>query len=103
MHFTSPQNSLPNRTGNNATHELDIARWAMDSSKPNWKAGKVTFRDPSDSEMKALTWEEGFVTSYEETIPHVKDSPDDQIYESFEISAHKLVIGDAEIDNRWEE
>ena len=42
--------------------KTDIARWAMDSSKPNWKAGKVTFKDPSDSAMKELTWEEGFIT-----------------------------------------
>ena len=35
--------------------KTDIARWAMDSSKPNWKAGKVTFKNPSDSEMKTLT------------------------------------------------
>jgi hypothetical protein len=81
----------------------DIARWAMDSSKPNWKAGKVTFRNPDDQEMKTLTWEEGFITSYEELIPHIKNNPDDQVFETFEISAHKVTIGDAEIDNRWEE
>jgi len=81
----------------------DLARWAMDSSKPNWKAGKVTFKTPDDSEMKQLSWEEGFITKYEETIPHVKANPDDQVYEYLEISCHKLVIGDAEIDNRWEE
>ncbi|NMC45115.1 MAG: hypothetical protein GYA46_14435 [candidate division Zixibacteria bacterium] len=81
----------------------DIARWAMDSSKPNWKAGKVTFKDTSDSVMKELTWEEGFVTRYEEHIPHIKARPDDQVFEYFEISCHKLTIGSASIDNRWEE
>ena len=25
----------------------DIARWAMDSSEPNWKAGKVTIKNPN--------------------------------------------------------
>ncbi len=81
----------------------DIARWAMDSSKPNWKAGRVIFRNPDDASMKELIWEEGFITKYEEQIPHVKDHPDDQVREYFEISCHKLVVGDAEIDNRWEE
>lgn len=81
----------------------DIARWAMDSSKPNWKAGRVTLRNPDDAAMKELTWEEGFITKYEEMVPHIKDRPDDQVYEYFEISCHKLAIGDAEIDNRWEE
>ncbi len=83
--------------------KADIARWAMDSSKPNWKAGKVSFKTPDDSEMKALTWDEGFITKYEEVVPHIKDSPDAQVYEYFEISSHKITIGDAEIDNRWEE
>ena len=82
----------------------DISRWAMDSSQPNWKSGKVVFKDPkSESTMKELTWEEGFITRYEEVIPHVKERPDDQVYEYFEISCHRLSIGDAQIDNRWEE
>jgi type VI secretion system TssD-like protein len=82
----------------------DISRWAMDSSQPNWKAGKIIFKDPkSESTMKELTWEEGFITKYVETIPHVKMNPDDQVFEYFEISCHRLAIGDAQIDNRWEE
>lgn len=81
----------------------DIARWAMDSGKPNWKAGTVLFKNPDDATMKTLTWEDGFVTKYEETVPHIKTRPDDQVFEHFEISCHKLMIGDAEIDNRWEE
>jgi len=81
----------------------DIARWAMDSSQPNWKAGKVTFKNTSDATMKELSWEEGFISRYEEVVPHIKDKPDEQVYEYFEISCHKLSIGDAEIDNRWEE
>ncbi len=81
----------------------DIARWAMDSSQPNWKAGKVTIKNPNDATMKELSWEEGFITKYEEIVPHVKDSPDEQVYEYFEISCHKLTVGDAFIDNRWEE
>ena len=81
----------------------NVARWAMDSSKPNWKAGKVTFKNPDDATMKELSWEEGFITKYEERIPHIKNSADEQVQEYFEISCHKLMIGDAEIDNRWEE
>ncbi len=81
----------------------DIARWATDSSQPNWKSGKVTFKDPDDSDMKELSWEDGFITKYEETVPHIKDNPGDQIYEYFEISCHKLRIGEAELDNLWEE
>ena len=81
----------------------DIARWAMDSSKPNWKSGKVTFKNPNDATMKELNWENGFITFYEEHVPHIKDRPDDQMWEEFEISCQKLTISDAEIDNLWEE
>lgn len=81
----------------------DVARWAMDSSKPNWKKGKVTFRKTDMAELKTLTWENGFVTFYEEHVPNVKDHPDEQMWEEFEISCQKLVVKDAEIDNRWEE
>jgi hypothetical protein len=81
----------------------DIARWAMDSSKPNWKSGKVTLKSPDDATMKELTWENGFITFYSESVPHIKKVPDDQIYEEFEISCQILKIADAEIDNRWQE
>lgn len=84
---------------------VEIARWAMNSSKPNWKGGRVIFRDPDnvDATMKELVWQNGFITSYEEHVPHVKDNPDDQMWEEFEISCQILTIGDAEIDNLWEE
>lgn len=91
------------RIARESDENADIARWAMDSSKPNWKAGKVLFKNPDDATMKELSWEDGFITKYEETVPHIKQRPDDQVYECFEISCHKLVIADAEIDNRWEE
>ena len=80
-----------------------IAAWAMDTSQPNWKAGSVTFKKPDDSEMKVLSWEEVFITRFEERVPHIKVKPDDQVYEYFEISCRKLNIGGASIDNRWEE
>ncbi|MCK4538977.1 MAG: hypothetical protein KAV42_09300 [Candidatus Krumholzibacteria bacterium] len=82
---------------------VDIARWAMDSSKPNWKNGKVTFRNPDDATMKELTWENGFITAYQEHVPHIKNNPDEQLWEEFEISCEKLSINDAEIDNLWQE
>jgi hypothetical protein len=80
----------------------DIARWAMDSSEPNWKSGNVTFKNPDDSEMKVLEWRSGFVTKYIETVPHIKDDPSDQVFEYFEVSCAWLKVGDAEIGNRWE-
>ena len=77
---------------------VDIVRWAMDSSKTNFKNGSVKFKNPDDADMKELKWEEGFITAYHETIPHVKQNPDDQVFEYFEISCHRVMIGDAERD-----
>jgi len=82
---------------------VDITRWASNSSKTNFKNGSVKFKNPDDNDMKELTWEEGFIVKYTETIPHIKQKPDDQVFEYFEISCHKLKIGDADVDNRWEE
>lgn len=79
----------------------DIARWAMDSSEPNWKGGKVTFMTPDNKVMKELTWKNGFISKYEEHVPHTKEHPDDQMFEYFEISCASLAIGDAEIFNLW--
>jgi len=81
---------------------VDIARWAMDTSKPNWKSGKVTFYNKDSAVMKELAWTDGFITRFEEVIPHVKNRSDEQIYQYFEISANQLSVADAEITNYWE-
>ena len=81
---------------------VDVARWAMDTSKPKWKGGKVQFFNKNSEVMKELVWTDGFITRYTEHIPHVKDRSDEQIYQYFEISANKVKIGDAEIENYWE-
>ena len=82
---------------------IAISEWATDSGETNWKNGSVAFKKPDDSEMKVLKWEEGFITRYEERIPHIKKYPDDQVFEYFEISCHRLFIGNAQLDNLWEE
>ncbi|MFZ5979826.1 MAG: type VI secretion system tube protein TssD [Candidatus Zixiibacteriota bacterium] len=83
--------------------KVDIARWAMKTDKTNWKAGSIKFYSMEDAEMKTVKWEDGFITHYEEHVPHIKDNPNDQIWEYFEISCQKLWVSDAEIDNRWKE
>ena len=49
--------------------KADIARWAMDSAKTNWKPGKVIVKSPDDAAMKELSWEDGFITKYEVFFP----------------------------------
>lgn len=81
----------------------NVAVWASDSAETSWKNGKVSFFTPAKKEMKVLTWEAGFISKYVETIPHTKENSDEQIYEYFEISCKKLTVGEAEVDNRWDE
>ncbi|RKX28581.1 MAG: hypothetical protein DRP47_03975 [Candidatus Zixiibacteriota bacterium] len=81
---------------------VDIARWAMDTSQPKWKGGKVIFINKNNETMKELVWTDGFITSFKEVIPHVKTHADEQVYQYFEISANKIAVGDAEIENYWE-
>ncbi|MFQ6032854.1 MAG: type VI secretion system tube protein TssD, partial [Candidatus Zixiibacteriota bacterium] len=76
-----------------------ICNWATDSAKTNFKPGKAVIFGPEKNELKTLEWENGFITHYEEHIPHTKDRPDDQVYEYFEISAEKIKVQDAEVNN----
>jgi hypothetical protein len=82
--------------------KTEICRWATDSAKTNFKPGKLIFYDHDKREMKTLEWENGFITHYEEHVPHTKERPDDQMYEYFEISAEKIKVKDAEVNNQWE-
>jgi hypothetical protein len=81
---------------------VDLARWAADTSKPNWKSGKIEFYNKDGAVMKELSWENGFVTKFEEYIPDVKTKPDEQIYQYLEVSCNTIRVGDAELENYWE-
>jgi hypothetical protein len=80
---------------------VDIARWAADTSKTNWKSGRVTFFNKDGAEMKTLEWKDGFITHFEEIIPDVKSNPDEQIYQLFHVSCNAIKIADAELENYW--
>jgi hypothetical protein len=81
----------------------ELANWAFNSDKEHLRGGKVHFKNSDDSEMKILEWKDGFITHYEEHVPHIKHNSDDQSYEYMEISCKSMAIGSVEIDNRWEE
>jgi hypothetical protein len=85
------------------TKQQDIFRWASDSSKKNFKSGKVTFIDPeSEEDLVALEFENGFVSYYESHVPHIKHNSGDQMYEYFEISAETITLGSDTINQSWE-
>jgi hypothetical protein len=85
------------------TSNQDIFRWATDSSKKNFKSGKLMFRDPeSEEDLVALEFENGFVSYYEYHCPHVKHNGGDQMFEYFEISAERVTLGSDSINQSWE-
>lgn len=85
-----------------ATKNTDLFRWGTDSSKKNFKSGKVTFMDPQEKEeLVALEFKNGFITYYEFHCPHNKNNSGDQIYEYCEISAEELTLGSDSVNQNW--
>jgi hypothetical protein len=82
---------------------IGIAKWAFDSSQVNRKSGSVLFRDPNlKKDLKELSWENGFITHYEEHVPSTEQAAGEQMYEYFEISAELVQInGEARYEKDW--
>jgi len=86
-----------------ASGDTTIFRWATDSSKKNFKSGKVTFKNPeSEEDMVSLEFEKAFISYYEHHCPDIKHNSGDQIFEYFEISAEKLTLGSDTLHQNWE-
>ena len=45
-----------------------------------------------------MSWTDGFVTKYEETVPDIQTQRQIPMTENIEISAQKLKINDVEVD-----
>ena len=61
--------------------------------------GTVTFKkSDEDAKMKELSWEKGYIVSYEESLDTVGTYP---MMIKFTVSAQKLKIGNAEHVNDW--
>ncbi|HVP38856.1 MAG TPA: type VI secretion system tube protein TssD [Candidatus Saccharimonadales bacterium] len=73
--------------------------WASKPFRGNFKSGKVTFYAP-DEETKVqstMTWTDGFVTMYQETVPNIQTDRQSPMLEYIEISAQKIKINDVEV------
>jgi hypothetical protein len=82
---------------------IGIAKWAFDSSQVNRKSGSILFKDPNlKKDLKELTWENGFITHYEEHVPSTTEASTEQTYEYFEISAELVQLnGEARYEKDW--
>jgi hypothetical protein len=62
-------------------------------------SGSVTFQKrEEDAKMKELTFEDGYIVQYSESLDNVGDNP---MTISFVVSARKLKVGSAEHVNEW--
>ena len=64
-------------------------------------SGVITFKkDDEDATMKELKWENGYITGLNEGIQVVGDQP---MTITISISAQKINIGDALLEQNWPE
>lgn len=74
----------------------DILEWMCDSYMS--KNGSIFFVNQQGSEMKTLSFKQGYLVEYAETF----NSTDSQLqYEEFTISAKEIQVGNARHNNRW--
>ncbi len=63
------------------------------------QGGTITFQKrDEDAKMKELTFEDGYITAYNESLDVIGSNP---MSISFTISARKLKVGNAEHENDW--
>lgn len=75
----------------------DILEWMVDPFMS--KNGSISFpKRGSGAEMKKLEFENGYCVQYNETYHELDNSSQ---YETFTISAKKVKVGIAELNNKW--
>lgn len=77
--------------------ETTFFEWAV--SKFTRKNGSVTFVKPDeDAELKVLEFEDAYMVSYKESFGSMGETG---MVESFTVSAKKIMMGGAELENDW--
>lgn len=80
-----------------STEDTTIIAQMVNQFKPN--SGSITFnKGDEDAKMKELSWENGYVVKYRETLDVVGREPM-KIY--FEISAEKIKMEGVEVEHKW--
>ena len=74
--------------------------WSIKPFKGNFKSGMVNFYHPDEETqvMSTLMWENGFVTHYNETVPHIQKHQGEPQTETIYISAQKIAMNGIEIE-----
>lgn len=103
-HDGSPSDARPRLARICITRKADdnavLGQWASKPFRGHFKSGKISFYAP-DEETKVqstMSWSDGFVTLYRETVPNVQTEREIPLMEYVEISAQKVKINDVEVD-----
>jgi hypothetical protein len=75
----------------------DICEWAANADEASRKSGKVTFLDANGLEMKALSWENGYVREY--FVEY--DDSGDHVEEVFVVESEIISVGDEKHSFDW--
>lgn len=82
-----------------STSKISLFDKMANQFTPN--SGVITFKkDDEDATMKELKWENGYITGLNEGIQVVGDQP---MTITISISAQKITIGDALLEQNWPE
>ncbi len=80
-----------------STEDSSLFAWMIDQYST--KNGKITFnKRDSKTKMKELTWENGYIVTFSESIDSVGENP---MTIHFVVSAQKITVGDATHENPW--
>ncbi len=80
-----------------STDDTTIIAQMVNQFKPN--SGTITFyKGDEDAKMKELSWENGYVIKYAEELDVVGREP---MKICFEISAQKMKMEGAEVEQKW--
>ncbi len=80
-----------------STEDTTILAQMVNQFKPN--SGTLTFnKGDEEAKMKELTWENGYVIKYDESLDVVGRDP---MKIRFEISAEKIKMENAEVEHKW--
>jgi hypothetical protein len=80
-----------------STEDTSILEGMTNQFKPN--SGSIIFKKgDEEAKMKELSWENGYIISFEEDIDVIGNKP---MTLTFEVSAQVLKIGGAQFEQNW--
>ena len=103
-HDGHPQDDRPRLTTIRITRESDTNLafwlWSLTPFAEGYKGGMIEFLDPTkeDSTIHTITWEDGFVSSYREDVPHIQFAKEAPVTETIEVSARVVDLDGSKLE-----